>query len=78
MEIMLASGNAHKRAEFARMLPSWDVLLPQERGIDFSCEEDGTTFINNVLAKDIFRLAPPHIFFCYVFGELANPSDNNV
>ena len=51
MEIMLASGNAHKRAEFARMLPSWDVLLPKERGIEFSCEENGTTFIDNALIK---------------------------
>ena len=60
MEIMLASGNAHKRADFARMLPSWDVLLPKERGIEFSCEENGTTFIDNALikARALFRVAP--------------------
>lgn len=51
MELMLASGNVHKRAEFARMLPAWDILLPQDRGIQFFCNEDGSTFIDNALIK---------------------------
>ena len=60
MEIILASGNAHKRAEFVRMLPSWNVLLPQEKGISFSCEENGSSFIDNALikARTLTALAP--------------------
>lgn len=33
------------------MLPSWNILLPQEAGLSFSCEENGTTFIENAMIK---------------------------
>ena len=33
------------------MLPEHRILLPQEKGVAFSCEEDGATFIENSMIK---------------------------
>lgn len=51
MDIILASGNTHKRMEFAQMLPGWNLILPSELGIPFDPDENGTTFIENALIK---------------------------
>ena len=44
---MLASGNAHKAVELARVLPGWDVR-PFGGGLP---EETGETFVENALLK---------------------------
>ncbi len=51
MKIVLASGNRHKKTEISRLLPSHDVLLPEDRGIEFDYEETGTTFLENAMGK---------------------------
>lgn len=60
MDILLASGNAHKRQEFTRILKGCRILLPQELGLSFQCEENGSTFIENALIKAhaLFSIAP--------------------
>jgi XTP/dITP diphosphohydrolase len=45
--IVLASGNAHKAVELARVLPGWDVQ-PFGGGLP---EETGETFVENALLK---------------------------
>jgi len=45
--IVLASGNAHKAVELARVLPGWDVQ-PFAGGLP---EETGETFVDNALLK---------------------------
>ncbi len=45
--IVLASGNAHKAVELARVLPGWDVQ-PYGGGLP---EETGETFVANALLK---------------------------
>ena len=58
MRIVLASGNRHKKAEIARLLPSHTVVSPSDRGIDFEYEETGVTFLDNAMGKacHLFRL----------------------
>lgn len=51
MELILASNNRHKAAEFNRILKNHHVLLPQDLGINFDHEETGTTFMENSFAK---------------------------
>lgn len=47
--LLLATRNEHKRREFARLLPGWDVdALPDEVELP---PEDGETFADNALAK---------------------------
>ena len=50
-EILLATNNDHKRAEFTRLFPGARVVAPKELGIDFSFDEDGDTFLANALGK---------------------------
>ncbi|MCH5162827.1 MAG: RdgB/HAM1 family non-canonical purine NTP pyrophosphatase [Clostridiales bacterium] len=50
-EIVLASGNAGKIAEFREMLKGYTVLTPKELGIEFDVEETGETFYDNALIK---------------------------
>lgn len=50
-EIVLASGNAGKVAEFRDMLKDYTVLTPKDLGIDLDVEETGTTFYENALLK---------------------------
>jgi len=50
-EILLATNNDHKRAEFIRLFPEIRVVMPRELDIDFSFEEDGETFLANALGK---------------------------
>jgi XTP/dITP diphosphohydrolase len=49
LKLLLATRNPHKRREFARLLPGWEVeALPAEVKLP---PEDGTTFAENALAK---------------------------
>ncbi|AEJ62156.1 Nucleoside-triphosphatase rdgB [Spirochaeta thermophila DSM 6578] len=51
MTIYLASNNRHKKEEIAPLLSPHRLLLPEEEGIEFRCEEKGATFLENALAK---------------------------
>jgi len=51
MEIMLASGNIHKKQEFQKLLPQHTILVPQDCGLTFDVEETGSSFIENALQK---------------------------
>jgi XTP/dITP diphosphohydrolase len=51
MEIFLASGNGHKRKEFAALFPGHSVVIPGDRGFSFAPEETGNSFAENCLIK---------------------------
>lgn len=51
MKIYFASGNRHKRQEMAALFPQCDLVIPADEGIEFSPEEDGSTFLGNSLVK---------------------------
>ncbi len=59
MKLYLATGNAHKRLEFARIFPDHDIVIPSDLGLAFDPEETETTFHGNALikAKALFELA---------------------
>ncbi len=50
-ELLLASNNEHKHAEFVRLFPGVRILRPADLGIDFDFPEDGATFLDNALGK---------------------------
>ena len=50
-EIVLASGNKGKIAEFNAMLAPVSVISPKDLGLDFDVEETGKTFFENALIK---------------------------
>ena len=50
-EIVLASGNRGKIAEFNAMLAPVSVISPKDLGLDFDVEETGKTFFENALIK---------------------------
>jgi XTP/dITP diphosphohydrolase len=58
MTIWFATGNPHKQQELATILHGHSVKIPSEAGITFAPEENGATFIDNVLikAKALYRL----------------------
>ena len=58
MEIVLASGNLHKKQELEKIFARHTILLPSDLGIDFDCDETGTTFLENALlkAETLYRL----------------------
>jgi XTP/dITP diphosphohydrolase len=51
MEIVLATGNAHKAKELEKILAPHQVLIPADLGLEFDCEETGTTYLENALLK---------------------------
>lgn len=52
MEMLFASGNAHKREELERIFAGRHTLiLPQEAGLTFEFEENEDTFAGNALGK---------------------------
>ncbi len=57
-QIVLASGNKGKLAEFREILKGYDIVTPRELNIDFDVEETGETFFDNALikAKALFAL----------------------
>ncbi|MDC7224775.1 MAG: RdgB/HAM1 family non-canonical purine NTP pyrophosphatase [Spirochaetales bacterium] len=51
MEVVLATGNAHKAKELEKILSPHRVLIPADLGVDFDCEETGSTYLENALLK---------------------------
>ena len=51
MELLLASNNPHKLAEFTRLFPGHAIRMPRETGIDFEYPENGKDFLENALGK---------------------------
>jgi XTP/dITP diphosphohydrolase len=51
MDIVLASGNRHKKKELEKIFSSHTLILPSELGISFDCDETGKTFMENALLK---------------------------
>jgi XTP/dITP diphosphohydrolase len=50
-ELLLASNNDHKHAEFVRLFPGVRILRPLDVGMDFDFAEDGASFLENALGK---------------------------
>lgn len=59
MEIVLASGNPHKKEELNKILEGYTILLPSDLGVEFDVEETGTTYLANALlkAEDLYKKA---------------------
>jgi XTP/dITP diphosphohydrolase len=51
IELLLASNNEHKHAEFCRLFPGARVLLPRDLGVPFDFEESAETFFDNARGK---------------------------
>lgn len=51
MEILLASGNRHKRKELTAIFAPHHLYLPEEKGLSYVFEETGNTFLENALGK---------------------------
>jgi XTP/dITP diphosphohydrolase len=51
MTIWFATGNLHKRAELAAILPGHTIRIPAEADIPFDPDETGATFAENALIK---------------------------
>ncbi len=51
MELLLASNNTNKKREYEEILFPHTVLLPSDIGIEFSFEENGTTYFENAFGK---------------------------
>jgi non-canonical purine NTP pyrophosphatase (RdgB/HAM1 family) len=52
MQVVLATGNAHKLMEIRAMLPHWKIFGPKDLGIDqWEVEETATTFWGNAMLK---------------------------
>jgi XTP/dITP diphosphohydrolase len=51
MEIVLATGNLHKKEELAAILDGHKILLPSDLNSSFDCIEDGVTYLDNALIK---------------------------
>ncbi|MDR3201355.1 MAG: non-canonical purine NTP pyrophosphatase [Spirochaetales bacterium] len=51
MKIVIASGNMHKKNEFAAIFQEHTLLLPADLGINFHHEETSDTYVGNALGK---------------------------
>jgi len=51
MDILLATGNLHKKTELEAILDAHRILVPDDAGIAFEAEETGTTYLENALIK---------------------------
>lgn len=51
MEIVLATGNHHKKREIAEILTGQTILVPSDLGIAFEYEETGATYLENSIGK---------------------------
>lgn len=51
MELILATGNPHKKEELSRILAPHRVLIPSDISIEFDADETGTTYLENSLIK---------------------------
>ncbi|MDR1900235.1 MAG: RdgB/HAM1 family non-canonical purine NTP pyrophosphatase [Treponema sp.] len=58
MIIWFATGNVHKKAELAAILPEHTVKIPADAGLPFDPEETGAAFVDNALikARALYRL----------------------
>jgi XTP/dITP diphosphohydrolase len=63
MTIWFATGNAHKKAELAAILPGHTIRIPADGGFDFDPDETGATFGENALikARALYRLVSPGV-----------------
>lgn len=50
-ELLLASNNDHKYAEFVRLFPGVRIVRPRDIGLAFDASEDGASFLENALGK---------------------------
>ena len=51
MKLYLATNNAHKKCEAAKIFSPHEIVIPADEGIDFDPEETGATFFENALIK---------------------------
>jgi len=51
MEIVLATGNLHKKEELSEILKGHKILLPSDLNCSFDCIENGQTYLDNALIK---------------------------
>lgn len=51
MEILFASGNRHKAGEIGQLFSGHTIILPQDLGIAFECEETEDSFFGNAMLK---------------------------
>ncbi len=51
MEIVLATGNLHKKGELSEILKGHKILLPSDLNCSFDCIENGKTYLDNALIK---------------------------
>ncbi len=51
MEIIFATGNAHKAQEIQEIMKEHKILIPADLGIPFEYEETGSTFFENSFGK---------------------------
>lgn len=51
MKILVATSNRHKKDELAALFQGASLSTPEEEGIPFSVEEDGSSFFENALIK---------------------------
>lgn len=58
MELIFASQNHHKKEELAALLAPHSLLLPEQLGVHYHCEETGRSYFENALAKamQLYRL----------------------
>ncbi|MCF7933488.1 MAG: non-canonical purine NTP pyrophosphatase [Spirochaetia bacterium] len=51
MNILLATGNAHKKSELAAIFSGHSIAIPEDLGLPFDVEEHGMTFLDNSMLK---------------------------
>jgi XTP/dITP diphosphohydrolase len=56
---VLATNNKHKKQELQKIMTGINIITPDEIGIDFDCDETGTTFLENSMlkAQTLYELA---------------------
>lgn len=56
--ILLATNNKHKKMELQLIMKNIIIQTPDEIGVDFDCDETGTTFLENSLlkAKTLYKI----------------------
>ncbi len=57
IELVLASNNEHKFAEFSRLFPAVRLLLPRDIGVQLDFDENGATFFENARGKALALFA---------------------
>ncbi|MCL2139466.1 MAG: non-canonical purine NTP pyrophosphatase [Treponema sp.] len=84
MKIWFASGNLHKKNELAAILKtkgcSFELLMPQDAGIDFNPDESGGSFFENALikARELYRILEGSRPQLYVSGDPVIADDSGL